>query len=272
MSTRPLLVVSLLTMAAPAFAQAPDQQPPPTDQPPPDTTTTTTSSTTTTTSTGTPPATGPSTTSSPPIEPPPAAQPEATPTLVKGKTELTFYGFVQLYDIYDSTQGFNEQCRTARSHAAGTYAGDHGQTQSSARHSRLGFKLAQPIQDGIKASAQFEMDFLGNQPSNPPATSESAFYQNGTFRFRHVFAKLETPYVDVLGGQYWSLVRLAARTSTRTASRSWVCPARRTSAPRSSASARRSRRRTSTSISRSPAQRPPRARVGDARRRRRASS
>jgi hypothetical protein len=192
-------------MAAPAFAQAPDQQPPPADQPPPDTTTTTTSSTTTSTTTGTPPPTGPSTTSSPPIEPPPAAQPEATPTLVKGKTELTFYGFVQLYDIYDSTQGFNEQMQNGAIARGGTYAGDHGQTQTSARHSRLGLKLAQPLQNGIKASAQFEMDFLGNQPSNPPTTTESAFYQNGTFRFRHVYAKLETPYIDVLGGQYWTL-------------------------------------------------------------------
>jgi hypothetical protein len=193
-------------MTAPAFAQAPDPQPPPGDQPPPDTTTTTTSSSTTTTTTGTPPpATGPSTTTSPPIEPPPAVQPESTPTLVKGKTELTFYGFVQLYEIYDSTQGLNEQMQNTALARGGTYGGDHGQWQTSARHSRLGLKIAQPVSNDIKASAQFEMDFLGNQPSNPPTTSESAFYQNGTFRFRHVYAKLETPVVDVLGGQTWTL-------------------------------------------------------------------
>ena len=205
MSIRSLLIGSIVViLAAPAFAQ-PDQQPPPTDQPPPDTTTTTTSSSSTTTTTGTPPTTGPSTTSSAPIEPPPAAQPPSTPTLVKGDTELTFYGFVQLYEIYDSTQGLNEQMQNTALARGGTYAGDHGQWQTSARHSRLGLKLAQPVTNDIKATGQFEMDFLGNQPSNPPTTTESAFYQNATFRFRHVFAKLETPYIDVLGGQYWTL-------------------------------------------------------------------
>ena len=142
----------------------------------------------------------------PPATPPPAPTPSpGSPTFVKGKTELTFYGFMQLYGIYDSTQGLNEQAQNTAIARPGTYAGAHGQSQLSARHSRLGLKLAQPVSDDIKATAQFEMDFLGNQPANPPTVTESAFYQNATFRFRHVFAKLETPVVDIVGGQWWSL-------------------------------------------------------------------
>jgi hypothetical protein len=141
--------------------------------------------------------------------PAPAPAPEAkpadkTPAAVKGKTELTFYGFVQLLGIYDTTQGFNEQMQTAAIARPGTYTGNHGQTQISARHSRFGFRIAQPVTNDIKASGQAEMDFLGNQPSNPPATSENAFFQNGTFRFRHFYGKLETPWLDIVAGQWWS--------------------------------------------------------------------
>ena len=138
-------------------------------------------------------------------------EPKTTPTMVKGSTELTFYGFVQLFGIYDTTQNLNEQMQNTTLQRPGSYSGNHGQTQESARHSRFGFKIAHPVTNDIKASAQFEMDFLGNQPGNPPTATaaagaaEGAFYQNATMRFRHVFAKFETPWVDVTAGQTWSL-------------------------------------------------------------------
>ena len=46
------------------------------------------------------------------------------------------------------------------------------------------------------------MDFLGNQPT---PLSEAAFYTNPTFRFRHLALKVETPWIDLLAGQYWQL-------------------------------------------------------------------
>jgi hypothetical protein len=55
------------------------------------------------------------------------------------------------------------------------------------------------------------MDFFGNQPqgspspAGSPAVSESAYFANPTFRIRHMALKLETPYVDILAGQYWQL-------------------------------------------------------------------
>ena len=203
--TRRILFASLtsLLVAVPAFAQPADPTPtpatPPTDAPltPP--------------SPDAPAVTPPPVVAPLPPEPVVAPPPGPTgtgdksPTFVKGKTELTFYGFMQLYGIYDTTQGLNEQAQNTAIARPRSYAGEHGQSQLSARHSRLGLKLSQPVADDIKVTGQFEMDFLGNQPANPPGITESAFYQNATMRFRHVFAKVETPYVDIVGGQWWSL-------------------------------------------------------------------
>lgn len=209
---RKTLVVALMSYASAALAQPAPDAPPPADMPPPPPTT----------GEPMPPPPVPPTDEHPQTavsveKPAPEAPPEhggevkATPTMVKGKTELTFYGFVQMFGIYDSTQNLNEQMQTGTLQRPGTYAGNHGQTQESARHSRFGFKIAHPVTNDIKASAQFEMDFLGNQPGNPATStaaagqSEGGFYQNGTMRFRHVFAKFETPVVDVIAGQTWSL-------------------------------------------------------------------
>jgi hypothetical protein len=202
MSIRTPFVLALLGLSAiPAFAQPTDQTPPSPDQPP------------------TPPPEpapnpnpnpNPNPTPMPSPEPMPMPKPEAKPAentgvVAKGKTEISLYGFVQLYGIYDSTQGLNEQMQNTALQRPGTYTGNHGQSQLSARHSRLGLKISQPVVNDIKATGQFELDFLGNQPSNPPTTTENAFYQNATMRFRHVFAKVETPAIDVVVGQWWSL-------------------------------------------------------------------
>ena len=200
---RKALVLALLSYGSSALAQ-PDPAAPPTPTPvePP--------------APPTPPTEPPATpTYMPPSDepppPPPPTAPTSTPTMVKGKTELTFYGFIELLGMYDTTQNLNEQMQNSGIARPGTYAGNHGATQLSARHSRLGLKIAQPVTNSIKATGQFEMDFLGNQPGNPSSAtaaagaSEGQFYQNAPFRFRHVFAKLETPYLDIVAGQWWSL-------------------------------------------------------------------
>jgi hypothetical protein len=135
-------------------------------------------------------------------------------TLVVGKFATTLYGFVEADGIYDSTQTYNETPGNAQIARAGTYAGDHDRTQMSIRNSRIGIRSKAPEYHGIRASAQLEMDFLGTQlPIAPQGTtasapyngSEAAFFSNPTFRARHVNLKVETPYVDVLFGQYWAL-------------------------------------------------------------------
>jgi hypothetical protein len=135
----------------------------------------------------------------------PEAPLETGPVPIKGKWNPVLYGFVEFDSIHDSTQSFNDLQGNGVIAKPTTYAGQHARTTFGIRNSRLGFKLTAPESNGIKTTGILEMDFLGNQPSNPPATSEGAFFASPTFRVRHFAMKLETPYVDVLMGQYWQL-------------------------------------------------------------------
>jgi hypothetical protein len=56
--------------------------------------------------------------------------------------------------------------------------------------------------NGIKVTGQIEADFVGNQPT--PIT-EASLFGNATLRLRHANFKIETPFIDVLIGQYWQL-------------------------------------------------------------------
>jgi hypothetical protein len=140
----------------------------------------------------------------PNIPPAPIPAPDATASKpAEEKSWLpTFYGFVELDVIGDSTQSFNDLAGNALIARPGSYAADHGRLTFGARNSRLGFKLAAPAYGEIHASAVLEMDFLGNQPSG---TAESAVFTSPLVRMRHMALKLENPYVDVLLGQSWQL-------------------------------------------------------------------
>jgi hypothetical protein len=159
---------------------------------------------------------------------PPPAPPPSPLANVMTKFGATFYGFAELDAIWDSTQSFNDLAAnnaiahtpgatTAMPNPATPYAADHGRTQFGARNSRLGFKLKGPDSDMIKTSAVVEADFLGNQPQGNPTpvapagtsgvstVSEGSFYTSPAFRMRHYYFKMETPFIDVLAGQYWVL-------------------------------------------------------------------
>jgi hypothetical protein len=149
------------------------------------------------------------------LAPPPAPTSSTPLKEMMAKFSATFYGFVETDGIYDSTQTFNDLAGNgAIQHDTPTgtnYAAHHGRTTFSVRNSRLGFKLKGPETETIKSSAIAEMDFLGNQPqgspspTGSPAVTEGSYYGNPTFRIRHMAVKLETPYVDILAGQYWQL-------------------------------------------------------------------
>lgn len=138
-------------------------------------------------------------------------------SLVIGKWATTMYGFVEADNIFDTTQSFNDLAGNGQVARAGTLRGDNGRFTMGVRNSRIGFRLKAPEVNGIRTSAQLEMDFLGNQPavaSSPGAGdtgtqpyygSEGAFFTNPAFRVRHANVKIETPVVDVLIGQYWQL-------------------------------------------------------------------
>jgi hypothetical protein len=146
----------------------------------------------------------------PPVGGGPAGPPDA-PAGVKGKWNPTFYGFIEFDMIHDSTQSFSSACPGYVLIAKpGTFAGEHGRTIFDPRATRFGFKLAAPEMDGMKATGAIEVDFFGNQlPTNygtaSSGISEGATYTNGLLRLRHAYVKVETPYVDVLAGQYWQL-------------------------------------------------------------------
>ncbi|HEX7505654.1 MAG TPA: hypothetical protein VF550_02705, partial [Polyangia bacterium] len=133
------------------------------------------------------------------------------PPSVTSKFSATLYGFVEFDSIYDSTQSFNDLAGNGTIARSGSFAAKHDRLTFGARNSRLGFKLKGPETESIKSSAVAEMDFLGNQPqgspspAGSPAVSESAYFASPTFRIRHMALKLETPFVDVLAGQYWQL-------------------------------------------------------------------
>jgi hypothetical protein len=144
-----------------------------------------------------------------PVPPPPPAPPAAMPTpppppkpVMTSKFGAELYGFVEFDSIRDSTQSYNEVAGNGAIAKAGTYSGNHSRLTYSGRNSRLGFKVKGPESDDIKTSALLEMDFLGNQPS---PVSESAMFNNSAFRMRHYMLKVETPYIDIMAGQYWAL-------------------------------------------------------------------
>jgi hypothetical protein len=124
---------------------------------------------------------------------------EAT-TLVVGRLKTTLYGYLEGNYKYDSTQSCVEFCGSSQIQRSGTYRGDHGRTIFSARDSRLGLRFAAPEEHGIRVSGVLETDFFG-----PTTTTEQATYVNPVLRIRTSFLKIETPVLDLLIGQQWTL-------------------------------------------------------------------
>jgi len=135
-----------------------------------------------------------------------------TNTLTLGKFATTIYGFVEADAIHDSTQGFTEVQGNGQVKRNETFAGQHGQLEGSIRNSRFGVRVKAPAFHDMRVSGMLEMDFLGNQPvqaypsgGTAGAISEASLYANPEFRARHIMAKVETPIIDILFGQYWNL-------------------------------------------------------------------
>ena len=169
-----------------------------------------------------PPAAPPSA----PITLTPLAHPAAAPTPlvnVMSKFSATVYGFVEADSIFDSTQSFNDLAgnaailhtpapTTATPNPTPVYGAEHGRTTFSARNSRFGVKLKGPETDTVKTSAIFECDFLGNQPQGMPSpvparrlSPKGRSTPAPCSACATTTLKMETPYIDLLAGQYWQL-------------------------------------------------------------------
>jgi len=141
--------------------------------------------------------------------PPPAAAAELTPTPqrapIYGKRGDWFmapYGYARLDEIEDSTESFEDGIQPNLIQRAGTYRGDHRRNIATARDSRLGMFVGAPTYQGIRSSAQIELDFYGLVPTDARRHDSVVF---GPLRIRLAFMKLETPIVDIIAGQYYDL-------------------------------------------------------------------
>jgi hypothetical protein len=126
--------------------------------------------------------------------------PHTTPLAARWETQL--YGFAELDGTRDSTQSYGPSANNTMLARPGTYAGTHPRTQLTVNNSQVGLRIAAPTYRGIKASGQVELDFFGVQPTD---TTESNIYTVPSLRLRLFYLRLETPFVDVLAGQYWEL-------------------------------------------------------------------
>ncbi|HUJ25248.1 MAG TPA: hypothetical protein VLW85_04465 [Myxococcales bacterium] len=137
------------------------------------------------------------------------------PTFVIAKWKARFYGFAELDTMLDSTQSFTEIQGNSIIVKPGLTS-NNGRFQETIRNSRLGFSLETPDYGGTRGYGLIEGDFFGFDPnaaySTPAAgapasqPSEAGFYTNPTFRIRHAWVKIESPFIDVLGGQTWSVL------------------------------------------------------------------
>jgi hypothetical protein len=122
-------------------------------------------------------------------------------TIMVSKWSATLYGFVEADFIHDSTQSLSEVAGNSQIPLPNTYTGSHDRYMEGIRNSRFGIRLRAPEWHGIKSSANFELDALGNQIN----TTEAQTFTNAAIRVRHYNLKIETPVLDFLIGQYWSL-------------------------------------------------------------------
>lgn len=139
--------------------------------------------------------------------PPAAGVPEAAATRppVYGEHRawsIQPYGYARVDLIEDSTQSFEDGIQPNLIARVGTYKGDHRRTIFSARDSRLGVFVNAPTFEGIKSSAQIELDFYGLVPTDARRHDSVVF---GPVRIRHAYLKLETRVVDLIAGQYYDL-------------------------------------------------------------------
>jgi hypothetical protein len=137
--------------------------------------------------------------------PPQAGEPapdQPGPRIEGERWKMRLYGFVELDAIHDSTQSFFEASLNLPVFPRGTYPGDNGRTQFTAKNSRIGLIVEAPAYHSIEASGHINFDFFGLQPTD---ATQNDYYVVGTMRLRHAYFRLRTPIVDFLAGQHPTL-------------------------------------------------------------------
>ncbi len=126
------------------------------------------------------------------------------------KWAFTVFGTIQADYIADTTRSYNDYIGQQVVARSDTYEGQAGRTQFGMRNTRIGFLLDSPAIGNMVPAAVFQMDFAGNQPSQPyvppgspgsSGISEVAYYNSPTARVRHAYLTLRNPVLDILAGQ-----------------------------------------------------------------------
>jgi hypothetical protein len=137
----------------------------------------------------------------------------------------TFYGFLELDAIRDSTQSFSDSVGNTpllRSDGSSpaylpigtnllgvTYGSRNPRVFFTPRNTTFGFKVAPPDIGSVKINGIIEFDFFGNQPGSPfaanSAVTESEYFSSATPRMRHAYVELKSDFIDVLAGQAYNL-------------------------------------------------------------------
>jgi len=149
-----------------------------------------------------------------PPAPPPAAAPAPEPAPAPApapppKPNMTFYGFVEVDAMHDSTQSFQDGVNLNKIARSSSFAGQRGRTQFNLKNTRIGFNLSAPEWNGIKATGQIETDFNGNEGgvAYPPqgltqySNTEQNWYGSTVLRVRMAWVKVATDIVDISAGQ-----------------------------------------------------------------------
>lgn len=121
-------------------------------------------------------------------------------TVVTGKVKTTVYGYTEAVMKYDTTESCVDVCGGSQIAKSGTYRGNHGRTIFSPRDTRFGMRFMAPEEHGIRVSGNIETDFFG-----PTTTTEQGTFTNPVLRIRQSYVKLETPVLDFLIGQNWTV-------------------------------------------------------------------
>jgi hypothetical protein len=129
-----------------------------------------------------------------------ARTPIAT-TLGKGDKSvvLTLFGALTASAIHDSTRSYSESMGSTLVARSDTLDGRSGRTQLSSRSSRIGLMLESGALDGVRTTGYISFG-LGSQPSSPPSTTESTYFDSPTLGLTHAYLKMQNDYVDVLAG------------------------------------------------------------------------
>jgi hypothetical protein len=124
--------------------------------------------------------------------------------LAASAAEFTLGGQIALYTVWDSTQTNGNLTNLINRNNDANF--QHGRLKFSAEKSRMYFLIKGPQIWGAQTSGYIEWDFDNSMNVTTAAGSLGTSPQKARLALRHAFFRLNWPSVELLMGQYWSLL------------------------------------------------------------------